>query len=69
MSERDRVMSELKSLISSATEEEKMEMADEIHDLYTRMESAGGKRFMKEIEEFTRNQLKKLTPVAAEVSK
>lgn len=70
MTERERVMSELKSLISSATDEEIIEMADEIHDLYTRMESVGGKSFMKEVEEFARNQVKKEpTSVTAEISK
>ena len=38
------------SFIDSSTPEERQGLADEIHEVYTRMESKGGKRLMKNLE-------------------
>lgn len=58
------------SFIDSSTPEERLALADEIHEVYTRMESNGGKRLMRNLENRARSGAeKKPTSVATEVSK
>lgn len=52
------------SFIDSSTPEERQELAREIHEVYKRMESNGGKKLMKSLEKYAQ---KKPTSVAAEV--
>ncbi|WP_429959389.1 hypothetical protein [Enterococcus sp. AZ196] len=60
----------LVSFIDSATPEERLELADEIHKVYLRMGSDAGKEMMQDLEKYARNgEQKKPTPVPAEVSK
>ena len=58
------------SFIDSSTPEERLALADEIHEVYTRMESNGGKRLMRNLENHARcGTEKKPTSAATEIGK
>lgn len=58
------------SFIDSSTPKERQELADEFHEVYTRMESLGGKQFMRNLEDHARcGAQKKPTSAATEAGK
>ncbi|MDN2639289.1 hypothetical protein OEZ17_17450 [Enterococcus avium] len=55
--------------IRTASSEALIETLGEMQGLYDRMQSEGGKQTVRYLQDFTKNQIKKLTTSANEVSK
>lgn len=55
--------------VKTASRDALIEMLGEMQGLYDRMQSEGGKQMVKDLQDFTKIQIKKLTTSANEVSR